>query len=190
MELTRRKFHEAKRGVLIHSRLRFVGIFSTNVRPGAEVSTVRFRWAPLKGGPVTFENGLGYRYVRQLVRSRLSHCLDVSHSTPVFHGPRCYSYSRKSLAIPCTASVFAGQSLNQVVSTRRCFLPRTPKHRSNLDPHHHDDNIHALAIAALVLVAPHAIRFIVPESTRGAVHAAATHVWLPVRRRRRGRAAL
>ena len=59
---------------------------------------------------------------------------------------------------------------------------------SNLDPHDHDDDVHAFAAAALVLVTPHAVRLVVPEGALGAVHAAAAHVRLPVRRRRLRRA--
>ena len=57
-------------------------------------------------------------------------------------------------------------------------------HGSDLDPHDHDDDVHALAVAAFVLVAPHAVRLVVPEGALGAVHAAAAHMRLAVRRRR------
>lgn len=41
------------------------------------------------------------------------------------------------------------------------------------DPHDVDDDVEALLVAALVLVAPHAVLFVVPVGAGGAVHAAA-----------------
>ncbi len=51
---------------------------------------------------------------------------------------------------------------------------------SNGDPDEHDDNVEALALAAVVLVRPHAILLLVPVRTSGRVHAAAADVRLAV----------
>lgn len=51
---------------------------------------------------------------------------------------------------------------------------------SQSNPNHHDDNVHALVLATVELVAPHAVRLLVPERARSAVHASAADVWLSV----------
>lgn len=57
------------------------------------------------------------------------------------------------------------------------------------DPDDAQDDVHALALAAVVLEAPHAVRLLVPEGLRGRVHAAAADVGLPIRGRRARRVA-
>jgi hypothetical protein len=49
---------------------------------------------------------------------------------------------------------------------------------SNANPHHAHHNIHPLALATLVLEAPHAVALIVPVRAARAVHAAAAHALL------------
>jgi hypothetical protein len=44
------------------------------------------------------------------------------------------------------------------------------------NPHDTNHNVHPLALAALVLVAPHAVPLVVPVRARGAVHAPAAHL--------------
>lgn len=58
------------------------------------------------------------------------------------------------------------------------------RERSQGDPDQHNDHVHALALAPVVLVRPHAIRLLVPESTRRAVHAPAADMGLAVGRGR------
>lgn len=53
------------------------------------------------------------------------------------------------------------------------------------NPYQHDHNVHALLLATVILVAPHAVGFLVPIRSRCTVHAAATHVGLAVRGGRR-----
>lgn len=51
---------------------------------------------------------------------------------------------------------------------------------SDGNPHQHNDDVHALVLATLVLVRPHAVRLLVPVCAASAVHAAAAHVWLAI----------
>lgn len=48
------------------------------------------------------------------------------------------------------------------------------------DPDDADDDVHAFALAAVVLEAPHAVRLLVPERLGGRVHTAPAHVRLPI----------
>lgn len=48
------------------------------------------------------------------------------------------------------------------------------------DPDQHDHHIQSLGFAAIVLVAPHAIRLLVPVRTRRAVHTPAADVGLAI----------
>lgn len=48
------------------------------------------------------------------------------------------------------------------------------------DPDDADDDVHALALAAVVFEAPHTVRLLVPEGLGGRVHAAPADVRLPV----------
>lgn len=49
------------------------------------------------------------------------------------------------------------------------------------DPDDADDDVHALALSAVVLKAPHAVRLLVPECLCCRVHASSTDVWFAVR---------
>lgn len=51
---------------------------------------------------------------------------------------------------------------------------------SNGNPDEHDDNVEALALAAVVLVGPHAVLLLVPVGTSGRVHAATADMRLAV----------
>lgn len=57
---------------------------------------------------------------------------------------------------------------------------------SQRDPYQHNDHIHALGLTTVVLVAPHAVRLLVPVGAGSAVHAATANVRLSVRSGRRG----
>lgn len=54
------------------------------------------------------------------------------------------------------------------------------------DPYDADDDVHALALAAVVFEAPHAVRLLVPEGLGGRMHATSADVGLPIRGSRRG----
>lgn len=54
------------------------------------------------------------------------------------------------------------------------------------DPYDADDDVHALALAAVVFEAPHAVRLLVPEGLGGGMHATSADVGLPVRGGRGG----
>lgn len=51
---------------------------------------------------------------------------------------------------------------------------------TNADPEHHDDNIHALRLAAIELEGPHAVVLLIPVRASSAVHATATDVRLAI----------
>lgn len=59
-------------------------------------------------------------------------------------------------------------------------FPALSKVHSLSDPDQHDDNVEALALAAVVLVGPHAVALFVPVSALCAVHAPSAHVRLSI----------
>lgn len=67
--------------------------------------------------------------------------------------------------------------------TKRALLLLFGRAALNSHPDEHDDNVHALALAAVVLERPHAVLLLVPVRTSGAVHAAAADMRLAVRGR-------
>ncbi len=49
------------------------------------------------------------------------------------------------------------------------------------DPNDADDDVHALALAAVIFEAPHTVCLLVPECLGGGVHASSADMWLSVR---------
>lgn len=58
--------------------------------------------------------------------------------------------------------------------------------RLDADPYEHNDDIHALALTAIILERPHSVLLLVPKGPGGAVHAASANMGLAVRGSRLG----